>query len=383
MVGAVPNDVMSPVHDPSHDDRPGQGLALCLSGGGYRAMVFHVGVLWRLNEVGLLPELDHVSAVSGGSITAGALALCWSNLKWENNSAVNFGEELVEPILRMSGSTVDVTAVLGGVLSFGDSVADRVAAAYRRHLFGDATLQDLPDAPRFVFNATNLESGALMRFAKKYLGDHTVGRVMRPDLELAVAVAASSAFPPVLSPCTLDLRDRTWVTDTGNTLVTPGFRGVIRLTDGGVYDNLGLETAWKNYTSIIVSDAGGRLAPDDEPATDPLRQTARVLKIVDSQVRALRKRQVIESFIAGARSGMYVGIRSDTARFDDAVLSADPKRTAPLAALPTRLARVPEEIQKRLVNWGYIICDAGLRTHYPNGRLGAATQLPYPEEPLS
>ena len=30
------------------------GIALCLSGGGYRAMVFHLGALWRLNELGLL-----------------------------------------------------------------------------------------------------------------------------------------------------------------------------------------------------------------------------------------------------------------------------------------------------------------------------------------
>ena len=46
-------------------------MALCLSGGGYRAMLFHVGALWRLNELGLLPRLDRVSSVSGGSITAG------------------------------------------------------------------------------------------------------------------------------------------------------------------------------------------------------------------------------------------------------------------------------------------------------------------------
>src|SRR5215470_5372477 len=50
-------------------------VALCLSGGGYRAMLFHVGVLWRLNELGWLARLDRVSSVSGGSITAGVLAL--------------------------------------------------------------------------------------------------------------------------------------------------------------------------------------------------------------------------------------------------------------------------------------------------------------------
>ena len=60
---------------------PVPGIALCLSGGGYRAMLFHLGALWRLNELGYLPRLDRVSSVSGGSITAGALAHGWSTAR--------------------------------------------------------------------------------------------------------------------------------------------------------------------------------------------------------------------------------------------------------------------------------------------------------------
>ena len=56
-------------------DDPVDGVGLCLSGGGYRAMLFHVGVVWRLHDAGWLERLDRVSSVSGGSITAGALAL--------------------------------------------------------------------------------------------------------------------------------------------------------------------------------------------------------------------------------------------------------------------------------------------------------------------
>ena len=57
MTGTTSNDLLSPLNDPSPEDGnpPEDGLALCLSGGGYRAMVFHVGVLWRLNEVGIMP----------------------------------------------------------------------------------------------------------------------------------------------------------------------------------------------------------------------------------------------------------------------------------------------------------------------------------------
>jgi len=388
MTSAAPADLLNPVHDTPEDKGrgPDEGLALCLSGGGYRAMVFHVGVLWRLNEVGLLPKLDRISTVSGGSITSGVLASNWTKLEFdETGVATNLVDKFVEPVRRMSSTDVDVKAVLTGVLPFGDSVSDRVAAAYRKHLFGDTSLQDLPDTPRFVFNATNLESGVLLRFSKPYLGDYRVGRIMKPDLPLAVAVAASSAFPPVLSPCTLDLRDQTWTIETGNDLQKPGFRDEIRVTDGGVYDNLGLETAWKRYTSILVSDAGGNVADEEHPATDWLRQTARVLMLIDNQVGSLRKRQVVESFKVGVRTGMYVGIRSLIQNFGDAVLPADPKRTGQLAELPTRLAAMDADDQEGLINWGYIVCDAGLRTHYLHDQLSGTpkTELPYPNQVLS
>lgn len=58
----------------------------------------------------------------------------------------------------------------------------------------------------------------------------------------------------------MDLEHEDWVTEEGNDLATEEFRDQIRLSDGGVYDNLGLETAWKRYTNVLVSDAGGHMA---------------------------------------------------------------------------------------------------------------------------
>lgn len=361
---------------------PADGTALCLSGGGYRAMLFHVGVLWRLNDAAMLPALDRISSVSGGSITAGVLALSWPELAFDAaGRAHQFGARVVEPLRRMAGKHVDITSVLAGIGLPFVSVADRVTKAYRRHLFGDATLQDLPDRPRFVVNATNLESGALMRFSKPYLADYRVGRVKNPTVSVASAVAASSAFPPFLSPCTLDLSEAQWVTDEGNDLIGPEYRGTIALSDGGVYDNLGLETAWKRYTRILVSDAGGLLAPDPSPASDWAQHTVRVLKVIDNQVRSLRKRQVIESLRTGQRTGMYIGIRSHVANFGLAdPLPADPAVTLDLADTPTRLDALDDERQQALINWGYTICDTGLRAHVdPMLPAGA---LPYPQTPL-
>ena len=153
----------SPVRTiPGDPAEPSQGLALCLSGGGYRAMLFHLGVLWRLNEAGVLPRLDRVSSVSGGSITAGVLALHWAQLEFDDTGRANAFSKIVDDIRRFASVTVDVGAVLTGVALPFVSVSDRVVRAYRRELFGKSILQNLPDKPTFVFNATNLESGVLL-----------------------------------------------------------------------------------------------------------------------------------------------------------------------------------------------------------------------------
>src|SRR5215207_11345212 len=107
----------SPVRTiPGDPTEPSQGLALCLSGGGYRAMLFHVGVLWRLNEAGVLPRLDRVSSVSGGSITAGVLALHWAQLEFDDTGRANAFSKIVDDIRRFASVTVDVGAVLTGVI---------------------------------------------------------------------------------------------------------------------------------------------------------------------------------------------------------------------------------------------------------------------------
>lgn len=332
-----------------------------------------------------MSKIDRFSSVSGGSITAAVLAANWSKLEFDPGGvASNFVDAVVAPLRAMAGTDVDMAAIISGMLLPAKSISDRVAAAYRKHLFGDTTLQDLPDQPRFVFNATNLESGVLFRFSKPYLADYRVGQVLKPRLALASAVAASSAFPPVLSPCTLDLAGQTWTTNKGNDLTSAGYRSKIKLSDGGVYDNLGVETAWKLYKTILVSDAGGHVADEPDPASDWVRQTTRVLSLIDNQVRSLRKRQVIGSLTARRRTGMYVGIRSSVADFPVWVRKAKPGVTQRLAGLPTRLAAIEETVQERLINWGYVICDAGLRSHVLADNLHDApgSALPYPQNPL-
>ena len=339
-------------------------------------MLFHVGSLWRLNEVGYLPKLARISSVSGGSITAGVLGHRWSRLAFVSDVATRFEPEIVAAIRAMASQTIDVGDILRGLFLPG-SIGDRVVASYNTYLFNHASLQDLPDAPRFVINATNVQSGALWRFSKPYMWDWRVGKVGNPTIELAVAVGASSAFPPVLSPARIKLKNSDFVPGTGVDLQKPPYTEDVYLTDGGVYDNLGLETAWKEYDTILVSDGGGHMAPDPEPHTDWARHAIRINDLIDNQVRSLRKRQLVGSFARGERKGTYWGIRSDVADYPNAnPLPCPPAETTVLASYATRLSAVPDLTQQRLVNWGYAICDAAMRAHMdpslPAGR------FPYP-----
>src|SRR3989454_4883105 len=124
-----------------------------------------------------------------------------------------FQKEVVVPIRTLAGKTIDVGDALRGIFLPG-SIGDKVAASYNT-LFNGATLQDLPDTPRFVINATNVQSGALWRFSKPFMWDWRVGKVPNPKIELAIAVGASSAFPPLLSPARLRLKDSDFEAGTG------------------------------------------------------------------------------------------------------------------------------------------------------------------------
>ena len=105
----------------------------------------------------------------------------------------------------------------------------------------------------------------------------------------------------------------------------------------------------------------------------------RVLRVVDNQVRALRKSQVIEGLRRGNREGVYVGIRSN---IDDyalpGALPAPAARTLELAEIATRLEGLSDDVQMRLINWGYAVGDAGLRKHLDQGADPPAG-FPYPE----
>jgi NTE family protein len=384
---------------------PEQGIAICLSGGGYRAMLFHTGVIWRLAEFGLLGPATHnfrkadgslqpagtlqrISSVSGGSLLAGMLGLKWKDLAVAEPGLVDrYVELVVAPIRKLAGvslagkDTQGVMHMLWNIVSPG-SVNDHIIAAYKKHLFGDATLQDLPDSPRFVINASNLQSGALWRFMKPYMRDWRVGEVKRPTISLAQAVAASSAFPPVLAPAPLSLKDTDYTPNSGgkgrDDLLRAPFTTRPVLADGGVYDNLGLETAYKRYQTLFVSNAGAPFGIQPEVHSDWVRLGQRCIDVMDNQVLSLRKRLLVGDLVAGVRNGAFWDIEQDIAVHGCAQALVCPgDATTRLAQVGTDLSTKDAAIQERLINWGYAVSDAAVRGHFDGG-LPAPRGFPYP-----
>jgi NTE family protein len=342
-------------------------------------MLFHLGGLWRLNELGALPTLDRITAVSGGAIAAGALAAAWPELDFDAaGRAPAFEPRVVDPLRALASTTLDVRAVLLGLLLRGGANG-RLAAQYRRRVLGPRMLAELPERPEFIFTATDLQSGGMWLFSRRYMSDFRVGRVDDPDLPLAVVVAASSAFPPFLSPALLRLSASRYTPGSGLDLGKPPYTTRPALTDGGVYDNLGLEAAFKRYRTILVSDAGAQIVDMPRPPRTWGLAMLRVTHVIDNQVRELRKQRLLESYERDEREGAFWGIRSDLGNFPLADgLPAPRARTERLASIRTRLARIDATDQERLINWGYATADAALRAHVrreappPEG-------FPYPE----
>jgi len=356
---------------------PEDKLALCLSGGGYRAMLFHLGTLCYLNDAGYLPKLDRVSSVSGGSITAGVLAFHWKELQFDAaGKAGNFGAVVADPVRRMASTTIDVGGVLGGIFTPGVTINDRIIKSYKKVLFGDATLQELADRPRFVINATNVQTGSVFRFSKPYIADYRIGMVENPRRSIAEAVAASSAFPPVLSPARLTFKHSEW-TKLNAACGREPFTTKVVLTDGGVYDNMGIETAWKRCKRVLVSDGGGKYQPEADQHSDAVRHSLRVNATIDNQVRSLRKRWIVEAFDRKDHLGAYWGMWTDPASYKaTSALKIDGKRAHELAETSTRLAELPKATQNRIINFGYGMAERAIRSYYDAAAL-PATAFPY------
>jgi predicted acylesterase/phospholipase RssA len=278
-------------------------IGLCLSGGGFRATFFHLGLIRLLQDLDLLKRVTAVYSVSGGSILAANLAKEWDQYVQSHPNAETFFEASLS-LRRLAQFDVRGRIFRRCILPWHwfRGWSTRCLERYYRKVGGfDMELGEMRASPTFAFLATSMQTGKVVSFSRDGLHDGERPRKY-PDCPVARAVAASSAFPPVFPPIRIAGKD---LLDRGDDH-EPQARFI---TDGGVYDNLGLtklaadaeaksDERW--CTIMLVSDAS---APFDSSLPGKfgmlINRAIRTTDILMKRVGELEARAL--SSAAGAR----------------------------------------------------------------------------------
>jgi len=364
-------------------DANGAGMyALALSGGGFRATLFHLGALIRLNERSLLPRLSRICGVSGGSINAALLGARWHALGFDGQGrAANLEREIIAPLKRFCSRPVDMLPSLANMARMLLGLpSTMLQAVYDRELFRGVTLQQLPgpgEGPRVELIGYNLVTAAPVLFSRDGLKERRLGRLPLPGLSLALAVAASSAYPPFLSPVVLETDPVAWERLPGADLRDDA-KAARRLvmTDGGVYDALGVEPLWHDTAVLLVSDAVVTKALW-RPGSSWPRQWLRAMLLATINT-AIARRQALTEFSAGTLPRcIYWGNEAALDGSPPGAMWQENETTRALERIRTRLDRFTPLEQGRLINWGYARCEAALSVHL--GQAGQPAPPTWPE----
>jgi NTE family protein len=363
-----------------------KGWALCLSGGGFRAALFHLGALRRLNEVGLLSKLRTISSVSGGSVANGLLARMWRQLTPDPGGSGTFTEfasyesrlrEFCSHDIRTGPLLTERLDPRNWPSLWGDdhSATDLLAHLYQDRLVGDLSLKDLAairaaSGVSFVFNTSNMQTGVDLRFGPDGIHDWKLGDASAPEILVAEAVAASSAFPIAFPPLVVKRDPQGYTGGALEARKDPHVNDLRRrlvLTDGGVYDNLGLEPVWKDHQVVLCSDGGKPFGIDTSPGQALPARLLRVQDVIGNQALAVRKRWLVASFENAVYQGSYWGIGTEIEGYK--VHGTGYGRTAldglvleRLRAVRTDFDAFTEDEQLVLMNHGWALADAALRT---------------------
>jgi len=234
--------------------------------------------------------------------------------------------------------------------------------------FGKGTLDLLPERPRFVFCGTDMAFGANLVFERERVGSYLAGYADPKGFSLAQAVAASACFPPLFGPMRIEGAAERFKGGRGGGAGADGRRKILsdlRVTDGGVYDNLGLEPVWKSHRVVLVSDAGGLMEAEEDKSL--FWRIKRYQEIQERQALGVRKRFLLSGFCGGAIRGAYLGVASAPSRYAGAAFGGYSKAFAMkvIRNIRTDLDAFSEVEQGVLINHGYSLIDAAIRTHVP------------------
>jgi NTE family protein len=352
-----------------------KGIALCLSGGGFRAALFHLGGLRRLNELGVLSQVDTISSVSGGSILSSHLAHRIGTWPERGKVIADWETRVEEPFRALSRRNLRTWPVAKRFLLpwnwlRSSTAIEALQRIYDRHLEG-LKLASLPDHPRFIFCATDMVFGVGWVFDsglrdghRGWLGHKPVYLAPAPAWPVARAVAASSCFPPVFGPLPLHLQPGDVSGGNYNRPDRDSKIKGISLTDGGAYDNLGLEPVWEDHEIVMVSDGGAVFEPEE--GSGPFWRVSRPLSIATDQSTSLRKRWFLSNLNSGELDGAYWGIGSTVAHYEVQTPGyPDELVDEPISEVRTDLDAFSEAEYAILLNHGYLLAEAAVRRHLP------------------
>ena len=321
-------------------------IGLSLSGGGSRAVAFHLGTLRALEDLKLLDEIEVISGVSGGSVMTGLVGYTEAPFADIDRNAVKFLRRgLVWPALKKLPHPARVlpllwncfvvalptlaTDVLAWIASIAASVFPAIRPAAnavsrfswplrrrysRTHVIADAIADVVGtqncDAPTrqgksIVFNACELRTGTAFRMNNERFGTWRYGSAPASELRVADAVTASAAYPPFLPPFDwMRPFERHGETTTRRVIVT----------DGGVFENLGVSVMEPGRDSqvsaiaynpdiIVASDAGaGQFTGETMPISWPKRMT-QVVSAVMRKVQDATKTRLHDHAKSGRIDG--------------------------------------------------------------------------------
>jgi predicted acylesterase/phospholipase RssA len=346
-------------------------VGLALSGGGFRASLFHIGFLARLAELDMLRHIEVLSCVSGGSILGAFYYLELRKMLQEKTDQDLDRDDYVELIDRIQKKFlegVQKNIRLRMLLEFGSnwrvltsrrsSMTDRLAHLYDRELFalvedeygemprrlsdilihpkGDPEFnpkyqnwQRRHKVPILILNATTLNTSHNWQFTASFMGEppsrvaasaieanDRLRRMYYEDapadyqgLRLSEAVAASACVPGFFDPLSLD---GLYGTKSGHDQTLDY---VTRLVDGGAYDNQGVASLLEqNCTVLLVSDACGQGGVSLEPGGGRLDVVRRSNDILMARVRESQFQYLIALRDSGALHGvLYVHLKEGLA----------------------------------------------------------------------
>lgn len=278
-------------------------VGLALSGGGFRASLFHIGVLERLAELDILRHVGVISSVSGGSILAMHYYIKLKKLLEEKHDSDIVREDyiaLVKELKQEFTDGVKVNIRMQAIATVCTSTTKALGEQYQKNLFDRAAdkapkkmrelyikprgwsedvfkphfhnLELINKVPILIINATAQNNGHNWRFTASGMGENPYMYDSTTDKNIVYEYRRYEDFPPPYNETSIG--DAVAASSAVPGLFDPiEMKGIypdttIALSDGGVYDNQGIASIIDEECNIvIISDASKQL---NEIKTPPL-----------------------------------------------------------------------------------------------------------------